>query len=65
MAEISSKGARKSIVLKPEKMKLVSIEEDEFFPGKKAVKISFTLPKGDYATTVLRELMKSEPQELV
>jgi len=59
MAEISSKGARKSIVLKPENMKLVSVEEDEFFPGKKALKISFELSKGNYATTVLRELMKS------
>ncbi len=58
MAEISSKGARKSIVLKPEKMRLASIERDEFFPGKLAATISFELAKGNYATTVLRELMK-------
>ncbi len=58
MAEISSKGARKSIVLKPEKMRLVSIEQDEFFPGKLATTISFELTKCIYATTVLRELMK-------
>ena len=60
MAEISSKGARKSIVLKPEKTKLLSIEDDEFFPGKKACTISFELSKGNYATTVLRELMKED-----
>jgi len=58
MAEISSKGARKSIVLKPEKMKLVGIEDDEFFSGKRACSLSFELSKGNYATTVLRELMK-------
>ncbi len=59
MAEISSKGARKSIVLKPEKLELVAVEEDEFFPGKKAAAISFELSKGNYATTVLREIMKA------
>ncbi len=58
MAEISSKGARKSLVLRPEKMKLVGIEDDEFFPGRKACTISFELSKGNYATTVLREIMK-------
>ena len=62
MPELSSKGTKKSIVLKPEKMRLVSIEEDEFFPGKKAVAISFELRKGNYATTMLRELMKSDGQ---
>jgi tRNA pseudouridine13 synthase len=60
MAEISSKGARKSIVLKPEKMKLAGVSDDEFFPGKKAATISFELSKGNYATTVLRELMKAD-----
>jgi len=58
MAEISSKGARKGIVLFPKKMQLLGVEDDEFFPGKKAATISFELSKGNYATTVLREMMK-------
>ena len=58
MPELSSKGARKSIVLKPTKLKLLTIEEDEFYPEKKCATISFELTKGNYATTVLRELMK-------
>lgn len=58
MPELSSKGARKSIVLKPEDLKLLKIEDDEFYPGKKCATISFGLSKGNYATTVLRELMK-------
>ncbi len=58
MPELSSKGSRKSIVLVPEKLKLVKIEEDEFYPGKLAATISFYLGRGNYATTVLRELMK-------
>ena len=59
MPEVSSKGARKEIVLVPEKMKLVEIGKDEFNEGKKFAKISFELSKGNYATTVLAELMKN------
>ncbi len=62
MLELSSKGTRKSIVLFPKKMKLVSISQDEFFPGKRAATVSFELSKGNYATTVLAELMKGENQ---
>jgi len=60
MPELSSKGTRKSIVLKPGKLQLESIEEDEFYEGKMAARISFELTKGNYATTVLREIMKSD-----
>ena len=60
MPELSSKGVRKAIVLHPTKLKLEEIGEDEFFEGKKFARISFELPKGCYATTVLREIMKAE-----
>ncbi len=58
MPELSSKGARKEIVLKPQNMKLEEIGEDEFYEGKKFAVVSFTLSKGNYATTVMREMMK-------
>jgi tRNA pseudouridine13 synthase len=38
-------------------IELLSTEEDSAFEGKNAVKISFFLPAGCYATTVLRELL--------
>jgi tRNA pseudouridine13 synthase len=60
MSELSSKGSRKSIVLFPENLKLIEIGEDEFNEGKRFAKISFFLSKGNYATTVLRELLKEE-----
>jgi len=56
--EMSSKGARKSIVLFPEKLELKEITEDEFNEGKLKASISFYLSKGNYATTVLKEIMK-------
>jgi len=60
MSELSSKGSRKSIVLKPENFKVVAIGKDEFNEGKSFATISFFLSKGNYATTVLRELMKED-----
>lgn len=62
MKEMSSKGARKKIVLIPERLKLLSVAKDEFNEGKLKASISFRLPKGDYATTVLREIMKAEQE---
>ena len=60
MPELSSKGARREIVLRPQNLKLLETGEDEFYEGKRFAKISFELKKGSYATTVLRELMKVE-----
>ncbi len=59
MPELSSRGTRKPIVLVPEELRLVKICKDEFFEGKRAATFSFYLGKGNYATTVLRELMKA------
>jgi tRNA pseudouridine13 synthase len=60
MSELSSKGSRKAISVIPEKFELLEIFDDEFNEGKRAVKIKFFLTKGNYATTILRELVKEE-----
>lgn len=60
LSELSSKGNKKQIALFPKNFKLLKIEDDEFNIGKKALVISFFLSKGNYATTVLRELLKEE-----
>ncbi len=58
MKEMSSKGARKEMVLFPEKLKLMETGKDEFSENKTKATISFYLTKGNYATTVLKEIMK-------
>lgn len=58
--ELSCGGGRKKISLVPQDIKLVSIGKDEFNEGKLKMKISFWLEKGNYATTALRELMKTK-----
>ncbi len=56
MPELSSKGLRREIILsfKPE----FSVEEDDVNAGKIKVTLEFSLQKGSYATTVLREYVK-------
>ncbi|MFZ3168478.1 MAG: tRNA pseudouridine(13) synthase TruD [Candidatus Methanoperedens sp.] len=56
MPELASKGLRREIIVpfKPE----FSVGEDEKNEGKTKVTLSFSLQKGSYATTVLREYMK-------
>ena len=59
-AELSTKGARKKALLVPEDLRLLEIAEDDYYPGKRKARIGFRLTKGNYATTVLMELMKAE-----
>jgi tRNA pseudouridine13 synthase len=56
MPELSSKGLRREIILpfKPE----FRVEEDELNFGRTKFTLEFTLQKGGYATTVLREYIK-------
>ncbi len=56
MPELSSKGLRREIILpfKPE----FRVEEDEINFGRTKLTLEFTLQKGSYATTILREYMK-------
>jgi len=57
LSELSSQGHRKEFLIVPQKFKFIKIFEDEFNEGKKAAKISFYLTKGNYATTILQELL--------
>nr|AAU84260.1 conserved hypothetical protein [uncultured archaeon GZfos9C4] len=58
--EISSKGIRRPVLV-PVKVELSGeeVSDDDMNPGRNKVKLKFFLPKGSYATVVLREYMKS------
>jgi len=60
MPELSSKGAAKKLVLQVKDFELFEVGKDEFNEGKIKAVVSFELEKGNYATTVLEELMKLE-----
>jgi tRNA pseudouridine13 synthase len=59
MPELSSKGLHRDASIETEpKFKL---SDDEVNRGKLKCVVEFNLPKGSYATVVLREFMKAEP----
>jgi tRNA pseudouridine13 synthase len=57
--EMSSKGTRREILMQVEPK--FEVAEDELNPVKSKVVLEFMLPKGSYATTLLREYMKVDP----
>lgn len=62
MDKMGSKGLRREILLGVEPHYIIA--EDELNTGKYSVTLDFNLPKGSYATTVLREYMKVEPSRM-
>lgn len=60
--EMSSKGTRREILLHVEPK--FKVEEDDLNPGKSKAVLEFMLPKGSYATTILREYMKVDPLQM-
>lgn len=57
---LSTKGDFRPIITFPRDLKIISIEEDDINVGQKMATISFTLDKGQYATVLLREIIKKE-----
>ncbi len=52
------KGSYRAMMVKPNGLEILKFEEDDVFPGKKKLKIEFSLQKGSYATMLIRELIK-------
>ncbi|MCL7411237.1 MAG: tRNA pseudouridine(13) synthase TruD [Methanosarcinaceae archaeon] len=62
MPELASKGLRREILLYAQPEYVAS--EDELNTGKTKAVLDFSLPKGSYATTLLREYMKVDPKRM-
>ncbi|MFW9939795.1 MAG: tRNA pseudouridine(13) synthase TruD [Candidatus Thorarchaeota archaeon] len=56
--ESEFKGSIRAMTVKPKDLKMLELTDDEYYPGRKKVKIEFSLQKGTYATMLLRELLK-------
>ncbi len=52
---------RKALVI-PEDFRLLGREEDEIHPGKEKLTISFFLPRGSYATMLIKRLSLAHPE---
>lgn len=60
MPEMSSEGSERDSFFEFKDFEILAIADDEFSKDCKKVVIKFSLPKGAYATILLRELMKNE-----
>ncbi len=52
------RGSFRPILVKPKEFELVRLGPDEYHPNTQCVEIQFSLPRGTYATCLLRELNK-------
>ena len=59
--EISSRGTPRPILLRISDLEILEIGRDEYSENATKLTVSFSLPKGSYATVVLREFMKADP----
>ncbi len=60
MPEMKTSGSIRKAVIAVEDIKLEEILEDELNESKKAVRISFSLPPGSYATVVVEKIIGNE-----
>lgn len=45
------------VIMTPKDMRILTIEPDDRYPGKKKLSLTFTLPPGSYATLVVKRLL--------
>ena len=57
-SELQGKGTIRPIYIIPTDLRKVNIKADEEYPGQKKLRLEFSLPKGTYATMLLREFIK-------
>jgi tRNA pseudouridine13 synthase len=55
LPEASAEGSERKVWAEAKDLKVGSLENDEFFVGKKKVTLEFFLPKGSYATEFIRQ----------
>ncbi len=54
--ELSSEGTERDVFAEASGLQIGNLEDDELNPGKKKVKLAFTLPPGSYATEFVKQL---------
>jgi len=58
--QLSLEGEMRNVFINVKSMKIGKEESDELNPGKKKVKVKFSLGKGSYATMVIRKIIPSK-----
>jgi len=56
MRRISAHGVERAAFVRPENLAVAAAEDDELYPGKKRLRLDFFLPRGSYATLLVKRL---------
>ena len=60
MPELASPGWLRPALVRPDMLRAPEVLDDGLNPGHRALRLCFRLPRGSYATVLLREIMKPE-----
>ncbi|MBI2668251.1 tRNA pseudouridine(13) synthase TruD [Candidatus Woesearchaeota archaeon] len=58
--EISAEGELRPAFVEVTDLKIGNLEDDDLHHGKKKIRVSFTLPKGSYATMLIKDLLNHQ-----
>jgi tRNA pseudouridine13 synthase len=60
MSGISVAGVERGAVVVPADLEVSAPAQDELYPGRTRITLSFFLPRGSYATLVIKRLMLAD-----
>jgi tRNA pseudouridine13 synthase len=56
MRRLSAHGVERPAFTRPEGLSVSAAEDDELYPGRKSLRLAFFLPRGSYATLLVKRL---------
>lgn len=60
LSRVFFRSFQRKVLLYPENLEIVEIKEDELHPKRKAIVLSFTLPRGAFATMLVKRILLDE-----
>lgn len=57
LSRVFFRSFQRKVLLFPENLEILEIREDELYPGKKALVLSFSLPRGAFATMLIKRIL--------
>jgi len=60
LSRVFFRSFQRKVLLFPEGLEIVETREDELYPGQKALLLSFSLPRGAFATMLVKRILLEE-----
>jgi tRNA pseudouridine13 synthase len=57
LSRVFFRSFQRKVLLYPEDLEIVEVREDQLHPGKKALVLAFTLPRGAFATMLIKRIL--------